>query len=258
MQNYLYRKLCTSIRFFMLFCEWIQEGFESTSRLCLICSPMSLVLLFMTVFFIGSACLSCSAASVQETVQLDKLLNRIEKRYAGRDFSLDFRQISTLKAINVVDKAYGKAFFRYPGKMRWEYKSPEKNEIITDGENLWIYRPDEHQVVKGKAGDLFVTGSGGAFLSDISMIDKFYRLSIEKQNTSSVNILMIPKKKVPDIASIHIRVLKADGEINRIITSNIYGDTTELDFSNIKFIHLRDFLFRFVVPAGTDILFMNK
>jgi outer membrane lipoprotein carrier protein len=218
----------------------------------------AVVLLFVIVSFAGYTCGICYAESDRKNIVLEKLLNRIESKYSNRDFSVGFTQISTLRAINVIDKAYGKAFFRYPGRMRWEYLSPEKNEIITDGENLWIYRPGENQVVKGKSKNFFITGSGGAFLSDISMMRKFYRLSIEKTDSSFINLLMIPKKKLPDVASIRIRIAKDNNEINRIITSNIYGDTTELKFNDIKFKKLDDSLFRFSIPAGTDIIFMNS
>jgi len=220
--------------------------------------PAVFVFFGVIVLFAGYTCCLCHAESDRNNIVLEKLLNRIEKKYSNRDFSVDFTQISNLKAINVTDKAYGKAFFRYPGRMRWKYQFPEKNEIITDGDNLWIYRPGENQVVKGKSKNFFITGSGGAFLSDISMMRKFYRLSIEKSDNSFIDLLMIPKKKMPDVASIHIRILRGNYEINRIITSNIYGDTTELEFSNIKFKKLDDSLFKFIIPAGTDIILMNK
>ncbi len=219
---------------------------------------MALVFFLVIVSFTGYTCCLCHAESDRTDIVLEKLLNRIEKKYSNRDFSVDFTQISSLKAINVIDKAYGKAFFRYPGRMRWEYLSPEKNEIITDGDNLWIYRPGENQVVKGKSENFFITGSGGAFLSDISMMRKFYRLSIEKNNSSFIDLLMIPKKKMPDVASIHIRISRDNYEIRRIITSNIYGDTTELQFNDIKFKKLDDSLFKFIIPPGTDIIFMNS
>ncbi len=221
-------------------------------------SIIILVFISPIVMLIAFPCLSCNAASSKNHIIIENLLSRIEKKYANRDFSLNFTQISTLKAINVVDKACGRAFFSYPGKMRWEYQSPEKNEIITDGKNLWIYRPGENQVVKGKAENLFEKGSGGAFLSNISIISKFYKLSMEKTDDEFIYLLMVPKKKIPDIASIHIRISKANDEINRIITFNIYGDTTKLLFTDIKFRHFDNSLFKFVIPPGTDIIFMNK
>src|SRR5215831_5313362 len=36
------------------------------------------------------------------------------------------------------------AYFRRPGKMRWEYKSPEKNLFVVDGKFAWFYVPADH------------------------------------------------------------------------------------------------------------------
>jgi len=213
---------------------------------------------FVLLFLMACFCFPCHAGSEKRPVSLKNLLNKIEKKYSHRDFSVNFTQISTLKAINVVDKASGKAFFRYPGKMRWEYRTPEKNEIIADGKNLWIYRPSENQVVKGNAGDFFNGGAGGSFLSNISIIKKNYRLHIEKTDDSFIDLVMIPLKKIPDIASIHVRISRYNDEITRIITFNIYGDTTELNFTDIDFRNLDNSLFHFIVPEGVDILLMNK
>src|SRR2546422_7441802 len=33
----------------------------------------------------------------------------------------------------------GRAYFRKPGKMRWEYESPEKNLFLVDGKTAWFY-----------------------------------------------------------------------------------------------------------------------
>src|SRR5256885_10000771 len=36
----------------------------------------------------------------------------------------------------------GTAYFRRPGKMRWEYEAPEKNLFLVDGKTAW--RSEEH------------------------------------------------------------------------------------------------------------------
>ena len=77
---------------------------------------------------------------------VDEILTKVEKRYKGPGFSATFDQASTLKAIGITDYANGRAWFKHPAKMRWEYQAPERQEIITDGLTLWIHRPDENQV----------------------------------------------------------------------------------------------------------------
>lgn len=38
----------------------------------------------------------------------------------------------------------GKVYFSQPGRMRWDYDSPEKKLFLVDGKNVWYYVPADH------------------------------------------------------------------------------------------------------------------
>lgn len=38
----------------------------------------------------------------------------------------------------------GKVYFEKPGRMRWDYDSPEKKMFLVDGKNVWYYVPADH------------------------------------------------------------------------------------------------------------------
>jgi outer membrane lipoprotein carrier protein len=40
----------------------------------------------------------------------------------------------------------GTAYFSSPGRMRWEYESPEEKLFLTDGKTTWFYVPADHTV----------------------------------------------------------------------------------------------------------------
>src|SRR5260370_29083826 len=42
----------------------------------------------------------------------------------------------------------GRAYFRKPGKMRWEYESPENNLFLVDGKTAWFYVPADRTVTR--------------------------------------------------------------------------------------------------------------
>ena len=110
----------------------------------------------------------------------EDILTALEQKYANKSFSTDFTQVSKLAALDITEKASGKAFFSHPGKMIWQYLAPQNHEIITNGKTLWIYRPEENQVMQGDASQFFKSGAGGAFLSDISLVRKNYNLSLKE------------------------------------------------------------------------------
>ncbi|THB76265.1 MAG: outer membrane lipoprotein carrier protein LolA [Desulfobacteraceae bacterium] len=189
---------------------------------------------------------------------LDQLISGIETTYSNKGFSADFNQLSRLNALDITEKASGKAFFSHPGKMKWEYRSPDVHQVITNGRTLWIYKPDENQVIQGNADRLFKSGAGGGFLSDISMIRKHFEIKLKEANEQSVQIDMVSRTQNPDIASIVLTVDRKTFEITQVVTYNMYDDATRFDFSNIRFDQFDDSLFEFVPPAKSDVIQMSE
>lgn len=187
----------------------------------------------------------------------EDIIKAIEKKYAQKSFEAKFAQISKLAALDIIEKASGRAFFSHPGRMRWQYFKPEHHEIITNGKILWIFRPSENQVMQGDASNFFKSGAGGAFLSDITLIRKKYNISIKEITADYAEINLVPVKEDPQIASIVIRVSQKNSEITRVVTSNPYDDTTIFEFSDIKFKKFDPGLFEFTIPKGTDIIKMD-
>jgi outer membrane lipoprotein carrier protein len=67
-----------------------------------------------------------------------------------KSFEARYRAAKTLQATflerytengAVVRTEAGTAFFRRPGKMRWEYEAPEKDLFLVDGKTAWFYVP---------------------------------------------------------------------------------------------------------------------
>ncbi len=44
----------------------------------------------------------------------------------------------------------GTVYFSRPGRMRWEYTSPEKKLFLVDGRNVWFYIPADHTASRAK------------------------------------------------------------------------------------------------------------
>ena len=189
--------------------------------------------------------------------EVKPLIEALETAYSGRDVTVDFHQKSTLKAIDITEEAFGRARFSHPGKMNWEYLEPEHNSIITDGVKVWIYRPQENQVVTGNAADFFRGGAGAALMSDISRIKERFAITPKTLEPGYGDLLLVPLERTPDIESVVLRVDRKSGEILRITTTNLYGDTTELAFSNARFGSLDPSLFTFTPPEGADVMLMN-
>lgn len=202
----------------------------------------------------------CPAASDTASPGAAAIISRLESRYGGADIAAEFSQESTLKVLDITDTATGKVWFKHPGMMRWEYESPDPHAIITDGETLWVYRPQDQQVVVGDALHYFGNGKGASFLSNISLIKEQFR--VEKTTSEKpgfYSLKLIPEKKKLDLKQIVLHVDKEDYLVRRVITENIHGDVTRITFQDIRFPEkLSDSRFAFDIPAGADVIQMQQ
>ena len=203
-----------------------------------------------------STWLGLTAAAAESDLNLEQILDRMETQYTNNSFKAEFAQESTLKAMDISDFASGKIFVRYPGMMRWEYEKPDKQVIITDAKKLWIYRPDDNQVMTGSAPAFFSDGKGASFLSDIKLVRRKFKISLEPSKDNFFYELKLqPIEKTLDVNDIRLAVTKKTFTVIRIITYNSYGDENRIELINHLFnVDLDDKLFSFDIPPGVDVL----
>jgi len=204
----------------------------------------------------NSATTTTISAPTKQPLTLDDIVNKIEKRYAASGFSANFKQSSTLKAMEITDTADGKVFIKRPGMMRWEYEVPDKQIIITDGYTLWMYRPEDNQVMTGNAPAYFGDGKGASFLSDLRVLRQNFNVTLEKKDAPGHHILkLLPKKKKYDLSAVYLSISKDTFDIAEIISYNLYEDKTLIELSDFQFNkNLDDAMFSFTIPEGTDII----
>jgi len=76
------------------------------------------------------------------------LLQSLETRYnSAHTLQAAFLE-RYLESGHIVRVEAGRAYFRHPGKMRWDYESPEKNTFLVDGKYVWFYSPADHTATR--------------------------------------------------------------------------------------------------------------
>jgi outer membrane lipoprotein carrier protein len=230
--------------------------FRLTLILCAV-----VVLLVSTSMVMGQGLPQSKGKDVKNNkLALDTLLKKVERRYAGPGFSAEFEQQSTISAMEITDSASGKLYVKRPGKMRWEYVLPETQIIISDSNDLWIYRPEDNQVLVGKAPSFFSHGKGATLLSDITNVRKAFIVTLEHKDKDGNPVLkLIPKQKSAEVTEIHITISKQADTIDQILTKNGYEDETRIQINKYRFNQdLAEKLFVFEIPNGADVLQLDQ
>ena len=89
-------------------------------------------------------------AAVAAQAEVNSIRRALENRYRGA---------KTLKAVffekysdgsgGVVAES-GTVYFSHPGRMRWDYKSPQEKMFLVDGTNAWFYVPQDQTASRAK------------------------------------------------------------------------------------------------------------
>ncbi|GEM_PF-204899 len=125
---------------------------------------------FMTLFL--GAFLAITATSVW-AIALNDVIHTLETPFQTKtakelrifDYSADFFQESKIASLDRLQRATGRVEVSFDYKrpqtvpdvmFRWQYEQPTTQEIVSDGKTLWVYLPENNQVIQ----------------SDIEMINK--------------------------------------------------------------------------------------
>ncbi len=216
-------------------------------------------LAFLLTAWIGLALIP-PAAAAQTGPNLDTVLAHIEKRYAVAGFTAHFFETSSLKALKITDTAKGTMTVKRPGKMRWSYETPEPQLIVTDGKELWIYRPNDNQVMEGRAPTLFGNGKGAGFLSNMQELRRQFTVTLEPPNRPGTYLLnLVPHTPTLDIHRIRVTVEAGTYTVVEIVTVNAYGDKTSIHLTDIRFSNaIGDSLFTFSPPPGVQVMQLGQ
>jgi outer membrane lipoprotein carrier protein len=203
------------------------------------------------------AFLSLAATAHAETAE--QLANRVQGVYDKvPSYMADFQQESILKATGQSSAAKGKVAFKKPGKMRWDYESPVSQAIISDGKTLWIYQPNDRQVLVSNAEKFLKNRASITFLAGKGKLTEEFNVKLGKAPEAGVPgtvLELIPKQ--PD-ASVSRVLLIVDPKTALVTETWVYdflNNATRVRFTNAETGRkLNDALFVFTAPPGIDVI----
>lgn len=181
---------------------------------------------------------------------IDKLKNFIAATHSGQ---ADFTQVVLGRNGERIQSASGRMQFVRPGKFRWEYQKPYEQLIVGDGAKFWLYDPDLEQVTVKKL-DAALGSSPAALLSGSNEIERGFVLQDIGERNGLDWLEAIPKAQDSSFENIRM-AFDAHAELAVMELRDNFGQDTVLRFSNMKRNpKLAPSLFRFVPPAGADVL----
>lgn len=186
-----------------------------------------------------------------------------------QSFSADFSQTVTQDG-NTVQESEGNVWLKKPLKFRWDYDTPEKMQLISDGKRFYHYDIELAQATTKPVEE--ITGSAlTTLLSEKGKIDETFHIksfgapAVKRQfpqystqwlEKAALFYALTPKKsnKENTTATRVILGITPSQTLTVFYAEDAYGENLFL-FKNIKQnIQINDNQFRFKAPKGVDVL----
>src|SRR5262245_58442187 len=91
--------------------------------------------------------LAATLAAAPQAEAPEALAKRLQARYdAIKDFTADFTQTYEGGVLRRKTTEAGTLLIKKPGRMRWEYKTPEEKLFVADGRKMYAWVPADRQV----------------------------------------------------------------------------------------------------------------
>ncbi len=189
----------------------------------------------------------------------DDIISKFEASYHDvRSLRADFNQAYYQGGRTRIET--GKVCFARGGLMRWDYERPSEKLFVSDGKQVSLYIPDEHQLTRSalKASDDYRVPFE-LLLSRLNLKKVFARVeladgALDRDPPDHV-LRAYPKKEFSEDYSDVLIEVDAQFDIRRLVVN--YPDHSRMEF---RFDHiernpaLSPTLFRFTPPAGTEVI----
>ena len=168
--------------------------------------------------------------------------------FAGLEtLQADFEQQVVDEEGRLQQSSQGHMWIMRPGRFRWDYEEPYRQQLVADGTRLWSYDEDLEQVTVQAAGEV-LTATPAMLLSGEQPLEQVFTL---ENDGDSVRLL--PKTDDSNITALNLYL--EDGLLHQITAQDSFGNTTTFRFNKLeRNPQLSADLFIFVPPAGADVV----
>lgn len=241
------------------------------------------IAVFALLFTAGS-CWAVSLEQVVAVLQAPFQADTADGRQI-HDYRADFSQQSLITSLGRDQQANGKVVVKFAGptqesepkvKFRWTYLQPTAQEIVSNGERVWVYMPENNQVIVSDAEPAAGAGENNpmAFLTGLGELSRNFNIAraepprdadghhvLElqpRQGTALLSRLVIAVDQ--QAVAAHLGASDdAAGQalfpIRAITLYDVNGNSSRIAFQNVQInLDPPEETFNFTIPAGVDVV----
>ena len=145
--------------------------------------------------------------------------------------------------------------FLRPGRFRFHYQKPFEQQIVADGQTLWLYDADLNQVTARRQQEALGNTPAAliATASDLKSLSGLFTLANAPDADGQQWVLATPKSRDGQLQSVRIGLRQ--GQLATLEMLDSFGQRSLIQFGAIETqAGLKPASFAFQPPAGADVL----
>jgi len=218
--------------------------------------------LWLLVIYLSVVCCcfpmtaSCKADSGQE-----KILSRIKAVFEKPGlWQGDFVQEAHLPDIEEPVISRGTVYFKLPDCMRWEFKEPDVQLLISDGNRLWFYDASLEQVMVGEVVQVTEARLMMHLLTHLEKLQDNYLVEVsESADASTIRVSLSPREAEGEgrpFTTLQLFFAKQTLKLVKSRLTDLFANEITINYSWKKPSEnkLPAGFFSFIPPPGTEIV----
>jgi outer membrane lipoprotein carrier protein len=195
-----------------------------------------------------------------QTLDSDELVARVQSRYdQTAHLQAHFKQETRVQGFDQMQTGSGRVWILKPGMMRWDYTMPEHQSIIANGDTLWIYMPEERQVIREQVDQAHGMRTPALFLAgEARLTELFTVVEASTQGSSEGGLLQLkltPKMGALPYTQVQLGIDPISYLVQQVRLIDAMGNMTTMWFSDLDTQGaVTPSLFQFQVPPGVDVV----
>jgi outer membrane lipoprotein carrier protein len=234
-------------------------------------------LIHVVILLLIPVLVSAPVWGAEKKAALKDVVSALEKGYASlQDVQADFAQKTVIAGIKREQRGSGELLLKKPASatamFRFNYTKP-KQQIVSNGKQVWFYLPENRQVMVSPMADMFKGGNSIAlnYLTGLGHVSRDFTASFAKEpqdKNGNYLLELVPKSPSAVLAKLQLTVSAAaveqflqDGSVQDVfpvLTSVIHdagGNQTRIEYSRVRVNKgLANSRFNFKVPAGVEVI----
>lgn len=215
------------------------------------------VLLVLVLGLLGG--LGCGEGA-SASLPLPELIARVQARYdRTRHLHARFQQETRQQGFDQPQRGEGQVWILKPGMMRWDYTKPERQTVIANGETLWIYLPEERQVIRDRISASLQARTPALFLAGTARLTELFTVKEPSTQPSGADgrlrLELTPKEETFHLSQVQLGIDPQSYLVVQVTWIDPLGTVTTMSFADIDTEGAVDpSLFQFEVPPGVDVV----